>query len=220
LLEFAAILKAIAWPVVVFLAVWFFRKQLSLLISAFSTKIERSTRISIGGKRGIELIEEVVRGSIVTSGGATTQERFEALALEYDDLRIGGNEERVEARHKLANQLGDLAVKLRLARGALSDSNSEGKLVALATAALLKPMPRDITTLAKASEKANFNFTRYRIVLSVTPTLARADVSASTLDTVDAILNNVEHRPDVATDPPLQRLIEKTRAAVDDLRVR
>jgi hypothetical protein len=40
-----------------------------------------------------------------------------------------------------------------------------------------------ITALAKAAEKANFNFTRYRIVLSMTPTLARAEVVWAVLTT-------------------------------------
>jgi hypothetical protein len=195
-----------------------FPHSISIGAIGFTVKIERASRLKIG-RGGVELLEEIVRGSIVTGhqGGTATTEEFEKLAHEYDHLDIENPAERITARRRWADRLGDLALRLRLARSTLSTSKSEGKLVASATAIVLSPMSRDLAALEKAAETANFNFTRYRIVLALAPSLSRPGISADTLGRIKVILNNVENRPTAQTEPSLLRIIDKTRAAVSDL---
>jgi hypothetical protein len=217
--EVAALLKAIAWPAVVLIVFFLMRSQLLSLLSVLATKMDRSSRVKIGGKLGIELAEEVVRGHISLGHGSATAtlQDFERHAEEYDKLRISDEAERVAERRRLADRLGSLALQLRLGREGLAQSHSEGQLVALATSIVLKPMGRDLASLEKAAKTANFNFTRYRMVLALTPTLARPNVNAQILRRVGAVLDDVETRPNVETAPALQRLIERTRAAIPEL---
>ena len=142
---------------------------------------------------------------------------FERLAHEYDKLEITDPSKRAEARSRLADRLGQLTLKLRLPRPALSQSLSEGKLVALATAVALRPMASDLAALERAANTANFNFTRYRIVLALIPVLTRPAVGSETLDRVEGVLTAVADRPNATTDESLWRLINRTGATVAEL---
>jgi hypothetical protein len=163
----------------------------------------------------------VARGTIKgQETNETTEEpekEFDRLAVEYDNLNLADRAKHVEARFKLADRLGQLALKLRLPRPAMAQSTSEGRLVALATATALRPMASDLAALETAAHTANFNFTRYRIVLGLIPTLAKPVVGRETLTRAESILADVEARPKATTDESLQRLIDRTRATVAEL---
>lgn len=218
--DLALLLRAIAWPTIALLVLLLFRRELRSVIVEFSEKLKRSSRLKLK-MLGLELAEEVARGTVkgqISNEAVKEPEKeFERLAVEYDKLDIADRVERAEARFKLADQLGQLALKLRLPRAAMAQSISEGKLVALATAAALRPMASDLAALETAAQAANFNFTRYRIALALIPILARPVVGRETLTRVESILTNVEDRPNATTDEALQRLIDRTRATVAEL---
>ncbi len=221
--DFAELLKAVAWPSVALTALLLLRSQAGSVVSELAAKIRRAKNLTIGGKAGLSLAEEIIRGNILPDNTTTTAAQdlpaeFEQLAAKYDDIGINDLAERVAARHRLADRLGRLAITLKLPRGALSEALSEGKLVALATMAVLKPMAGDLTAIKRASETAKFNFTRYRLVLALVPTLSKTVVGAETLDRAEVILHTIEDRADATTDPSLQRLIDKTRLMVSALR--
>ena len=216
--DVALLLRAVAWPVVALIVLYLFHRELRSVIGEFSEKIRRASRLKLT-LSGLELAEEVARGAIKAYTAAEEPEReFERLAVEYDKLNIADASKRVEARFRLADQLGQLALILRLPRPALSQSLSEGKLVALATAAALEPMANDLAALERAANTANFMFTRYRIVLALIPVLTRPAIGRETLGRVEVILTAVEARPNATTNDSLQRLIDRTRTTVAELR--
>src|SRR5882757_7765517 len=218
--EAADILRALAWPIVALTALLLLRSEIRLLFASLSAQAARLNRIK-AGKVVIELAEEIARGAIVRGAPDVTPktdsplQEFDQLAKQYDELSIESYSERVDARRRLADRLGALAVELRLPRVELSESSSEGKLVALATAAMLTPKTRDILALEKAAQRANFNFTRYRIALALVPTLARPDVGARTLERVREVLDEIEQRSPAPTHESLQRIIDRVRATAD-----
>lgn len=189
--EMAALLKTIAWPVVVLVALWALRSSILSLLSALSGKIDRASRLKLGGKAGLELVEEIVRGSIISgqSSRTATVEEFEKLATQYNEMKITDEAERVAERQRLADRLGELALHLNIKRSEIPQNASEAHLVAIATAMALRPMARgDLDTLEKAARISDYNFTRYRIVLALAPMLARPKIGARALRRIGIVL--------------------------------
>ena len=110
------------------------------------------------------MVEEVVRGSIIPRQVSRTGavEEFEKLAVQYNELHISDEAERVAERMRLADRLGALYLQLEHARTKFPDTATEAQIVVLATAISIKPMRSDLDSLEKAAKIANFNFTRYR----------------------------------------------------------
>jgi len=218
----AELLKAVAWPAVALTVFLVLRSEARSFMSMLTLKVDRASRTKLL-KGMIDLVDEVAKASVSSdrSGGPPSgqdpAQEFEALAKEYDALDDPDYKSRVATRRRQADRLGELAASLKLPRAALAESTSEGKLVALATAAVLKPMTNDFAALEKAAETANFNFTRYRLALAIVPTLSKAAVSAKLLRRAAKILDSIEHRPNAETDASLQRRIDGLRAMVASL---
>jgi hypothetical protein len=223
--ELTALLKAVAWPLIALTALIMLRAQVVALLKVLATKIERATRVKFT-RSGFELADEILRNSIapaVTRPTAVTpaerQGEFERLVGEYNTLNIADEAERIAARRRLADRLGELAISLNLARNTLAERDDEGRLVALATAVVQRPMAADLATLEKAAQCANFNFTRYRILLALVSALSqRRSMTAGNYRQAENVLTQVEHRPDAPTTPSLQRLIDSTRATLADMK--
>lgn len=219
--DFAEILKAVAWPITVFAIVIILRFRVGELAGALAKKVMDSNRLKVRWPGGaFELASQVARTSIgpaaKSQAGESDADEFTRLALEYENLKIADLSHRVAERMKLADRLGRLAILLNSSRKTLAGGN-EGQLVALATAAVLEPRPRDILTLMTASERVRFKFTGYRIVLAI-PVIAKGVLGSTTIDRLEEMLRNVERNAKSSEDEDLQDLIDATRRTLSDLR--
>ncbi|MDQ0467641.1 hypothetical protein [Labrys wisconsinensis] len=227
--DFVQIVQAVAWPLVVLAALLLLRRDLASLVDEIAGSFRRSRRIKYKGFGvALELAGEIAqdtvkqRTSIEPAANSESAEReFEALAVAYRDLKIADPAQRAAERRRLADRLGGLAIALRIDRHKLSTGH-EGERVALATAVLLSPARGDLGHLLSAASPPSgsslFRFTGYRIVLALTPTLSHERVGKGQLDRVEKILNVVEQNANAATDEPLQTLIDRTRAVVEEMR--
>jgi hypothetical protein len=226
------LVQAVSWPLVAFIALLLLRRDLANLVDEVAGTIRRSRRVKYKGFGvTLELASEIAQGEVVTKttvvpaanalAAQAAQEEFETLAVAYRDLKISDPAQRVAERRRLADQLGASADALRIERSKLS-SGHEGERVALATAILLKPMRGDLIHLLTAASPPRgtslFKFTGYRIVLALTPTLSADSVGKRQLDRVEKVLDAVEQNANAAVDQPLQNLLDRTRAVVDEMR--
>lgn len=229
-MDWGALAGAVAWPLTALLVFFALRRQAVALLDALCVKLGQADQISIG-KDGLTLISTITRQSIAGGSGAKGSARlglpappkllappvederaeFDRLVGEYGTCDIPDLAERIRVRMGLADRLGQLALTLSLDRGELSASGVEGRMVALATAVILDPRPGDLALLEDAAKRANYNFTRYRIVLALPPALT-VDHGAEATRLALSVLTAAEARPN--TDGNLRSLIEATRRVI------
>lgn len=217
----ASLLHAVAWPIVILIIFFTLRHQVGTLLSRINDKIQYATRIKIG-KTGIELAEIISQRSIIARAipaGKTNEQMlsdFEQLSKDYGSVNDPDLRTRVATRTDIADRLGELGLQLKLSRVGLSESNLEGKLVALATMIIRKPTSADLACLERAAKIANYRFTRYRLLLALLPTLSNPALTSNILLRMEKVINSVEDRQD-RPDQPLQDLIDRTRNAIADM---
>jgi hypothetical protein len=213
------VIKAVAWPAVVLIAICMFRGQVRSLSASINARVSEANKIKLKiGTVALELAREISRTPAVRlNSGASqdTSEKFDETAKLYDELHVEDPEKHVAERHRLADELGRLAAVLRLRRPALAERNDEGALVALATLAINSPEVGDLELLRKIATTARFNFTRYRILLGLLPSLTRDPSNKKVLKSSKSILRDVEVSGNVS--PSLQRLIDKTETLITSL---
>lgn len=230
MMNWSSLAGAVAWPLTALVIFFTLRLQAMALLDALRVKLGQAERVSIG-KDGLTLISTIARQNVLAASpshrgvGPTGPNaaglpkapiedpaaEFERLVGDYGSCNIPDLAERIRTRRRLADRLGELALSLRLNRRDLAASGVEGRIVALATAVILSPQANDLVTLDVAAQRADYNFTRYRIVLALPPALTiEHDGNATGLAL--SVLTHAGARPN--TDSDLRSLIEATRKAI------
>ncbi|WP_128564482.1 hypothetical protein [Methylobacterium crusticola] len=103
--DLAAILSAVAWPCVVLTILFVMRAELSFVAGALARKIERARRLKVG-RSGLDVVEEVVRRSIVLAarraGGGRVPIADEEPTAWPERATPGGSPGPVDARSRAA----------------------------------------------------------------------------------------------------------------------
>ncbi|MCV0426218.1 MAG: hypothetical protein K5905_12145 [Roseibium sp.] len=213
----ADLIKAIAWPAVALTAILLFRSHIRSMTDTLSRRIVDADKIKLKiGSVALDLAHEISRAPAAAQKEIAAPEdikqHFDELVRSYDELSIVDEVDRVAERQKLSGELGRLAEALSISRSELANRPEEGAMVTLATLAINSWMENDLNLLCKIASKAQFNFTRYRIVLGLLTSLARNPSENNVRSKAEAILLSVESTKPVS--PSLQRLIDKTRTVV------
>ncbi|KQU08040.1 hypothetical protein [Rhizobium sp. Leaf453] len=216
------LIGAIAWPAVALTAIWLFQSQIGSLTQSLNLRVAEANKIKLKiGTVALELAREIARPPAVSrkvlGQVGSTIERFDALAKMYDEVSIEDETLRVAERKRLADELARLASTLSIRRADLAERPDEGAMVTLATLAIDNPSDDDLSLLQKVALTARFNFTRYRILLGILPSIARVPYDKNVRVRAETIIRSVEATGSVS--PSLQRLIDKTRtvlSAIDE----
>lgn len=228
-MEWGSLVSALAWPLTALVIFFNLRRQAVALLDALRVKLGQAEKVSIG-KDGLTLISTIARQNVLPAAprreamlsrpsvaGLPTPPtedeaaEFDRLVEEYGNCDIADLAERVRARRRLADRLGELAISLSFDRRALATSGVEGRMVALATAVILSPRAGDLSVLDMAAQRAVYNFTRYRIVLALPPALT-VEHGAEATRLALSVLHNAEAKQNA--DANLRSLIEATRKAI------
>lgn len=193
-------------------------------------KLGQAEKVPIG-KDGLTLIGTIARQNILTGPssrqvprqgshaqverlglpGENERVEFARLVAEYGACDIPELADRIRAWRRLADRLGELALSLSLDRRDLAASGVEGRVVAMATAVILSPRAGDLAILDDAAERAEYNFTRYRIVLALPPALT-IDHDAEATRLALSVLARAQAHPN--TDADLRGVIQATRQVI------
>lgn len=219
--------SAVAWPLVAVLVLAVFGWPLCRLVSELSGRIRTARNVALG-KDGISVgdafDETEVRLAILETRIDTLKEillqapppprsdalqELEDLATEYEALHVEDYQTRVKRRMRLADRMGELAVKAADLTQ-LAHSDREGMLVALASAILLAPREEYLVLIEQACPRARYRFTRYRFTLALGLLLARGFLDHSDAPAVRRVLDGLERGTGPSADSALARLIRQT----------
>lgn len=235
--DFVAFIEHLAWPTVAFFALIAIAVPVIRLLWVLASKIDRAQEFSLG-KDGIKFTDQLAEVSlrlaatevrqdnikaVVFEGQSSVANREQAkveldrLAAEYVGLNIADYGLRVEKRSELADRMSKLVITFALDRNTLVNEEDEGHLVALATAVLVEPKREDVALLEKSSKKADFNFTRYRIVLALSVLIARRLVGAGEKAAMTNLLSNVRHSRTHKADTSLLIVIRQAEKMIENL---
>lgn len=190
------------------------------MTDSLSFRIAEANKIKLKiGSVALDLAHEIARTPAASPRKAATisdlNKDFDKLVKRYDELSIDDESDRVAERQKLSEELGRLAAALSIPRTELANRPQEGAMVALATLTINFWTKDDLDLLGKIASKAQFNFTRYRIVLGLLTSIARAPSEKGVRLKAKAILRDVETAATVSTS--LKSLIEKTQTVLSVL---
>ncbi|WP_416064043.1 hypothetical protein ACK9YZ_12580 [Rhizobium sp. ZK1] len=215
--ELIKLLDVAAWPFVALVAIILFRVKLDGLFFSITDKIRRSNKIKASGLGiSFELMGEVIKNSIapgatyLTADQTEDSKKFDKLVSDYDSVKDADPRQRARLRKPIADELGELAVALQLDRKTLAQG-PEGKLVALATAIILKPNDGDLDQILEGSKRVKYKYTAYRLVLGVISALRKTSLTKANKTKIASILAAIEDNANSSQDSSLQNLINKTR---------
>ena len=128
--DFAAILRALAWPLVAVYVVYRFQGPLARLLEGAATFFGHLGKLRFRDFGvNLELAADVAKAVVTSPGKDPTRtaesdaDEYQRLAREYTDLREPDYAKRVALRRVQADRLGVLAASLRRDRKALASGS-------------------------------------------------------------------------------------------------
>jgi hypothetical protein len=234
------LLKAVAWPVTVLIALGVLRSQIQTFLTKLSDSIGHAAQISIG-KKGLEIkldnkiaavnsriaavnaaqdqVTETVyknkrrqqRGQTRAKGALKIPVGLRELADAYLAVNEPDSRTRVLRKNELALQMGDFVIREDISRDLLAREKDEALHLALAAAVAADPEHGDLERMCSVAPTTARLHVRYKFVVALISLINKGFVQEKDVPAVRDALRRLAF----GADEPLQRIISDAGSLLD-----
>lgn len=229
--EFVELVKALAWPTTLLIAVYTLRSELRLFMTRLADAVSQAAQITVG-RRGLDIklsqriaavntrvtAVQAVQIQTRTSKGKKLRvdnipEELLALAAQYSTLQIDDYRARLHRKNDIAREMGEIVVKSGIDRSLLLASRDEALALAMAAATISEPTGADIDRILDASYWCKRLHVRYRMVLAISVLINEGLTPIKSHPRILQALTEIG----VGADQPLIDLLKDTGALLDSI---
>jgi hypothetical protein len=240
--DLAELLKAIAWPVTVLVALYVLRNQIQAFLTKLSDSISHAAQITVT-RRGVEIkldnkiaavnsrIEALnaaqeqvtetvykskrrqVRGQKGMQALADIPQGLRDLAAAYMAVKENDWRQRVLRKNELALQMGDFVIREDVPRDLLAKEGDEALHLALAAAVAADPEPGDLHRVLLVAPTTVRLHVRYKLVVALTALINKGLVQQKDVSAIRGALQRMA----LKADERLERIIGDADSLLDVL---